>query len=153
MPRRWAAIAILTQAAFCQQLQVGKLLVATPKSHDSELAQSVILLVHYGEEGVIGLMINRRTGSTFVGGPIPLGVRTVFRSRAVPEGADHIFGDVYMTTSPIKATVFRAYAGYTGWSIQQVKDEIARGLWTIRPGEASIVFDPNPRTVWSRLRR
>lgn len=150
---RWAALALLTHAAICQQLQVGKFLVATPKSHDPELAKSVVLLVHYGDEGAIGLMINRPSGAKFVGGPIPLGVRTLFRSRSSPDGADHIFADVYMTALPIKAAVSRVYAGYTGWSIQQLKDEVARGLWTIRPGAAKLVFESHPESVWARLLR
>ena len=83
---RWAAIAILSYAAFGQQLQVGKFLVATPKSRDPELAKSVILVVHYSDEGVIGLMINRPSGSKYVGGPIPLGVRTLLRSPTFRKG-------------------------------------------------------------------
>lgn len=51
---RWVAIAILAQIGFGQQLEVGTLLIATRKSTDADLKQSVVLVVHSGPEGVIG---------------------------------------------------------------------------------------------------
>jgi putative transcriptional regulator len=158
---QFAAIAILIQTALCQQM--GQFLVATSKSHDPDLAQTVILLVHYDDkDGAIGLIVNRRTDvpisrvfpelkrsdPMYFGGPIRLGVRALLRSRTKPESAEHIFGDVYMVKEPKGP---RVYAGYTGWSVQQLRDELALGLWTIRPGDARIVFDSDPGSVWSRM--
>jgi putative AlgH/UPF0301 family transcriptional regulator len=64
---RWVLIAILTQLGLGQQIEgptakgvaAGTLLVATRKSYDADLRQSVVLLVHSGPEGVIGLIVNR----------------------------------------------------------------------------------------------
>jgi putative transcriptional regulator len=46
---------------------------------------------------------------------------------------------------------FRVYAGYVGWSTQQLKNEVALGLWRVLPGDANVVFDPDPEKVWDRL--
>ncbi len=47
--------------------------------------------------------------------------------------------------------VFRVYAGSAGWSVGQLKSEIARGLWRVVEGNAAAVFDPRSPTLWSRL--
>ena len=39
-------------------IDVGKLLVATEKSHDPDLAKSVVLIVHSDKDGAIGLILN-----------------------------------------------------------------------------------------------
>jgi len=130
----------------------GQILVATAKSRDPDLARSVILLIEYGSGGAIGLMLNRPNGKAFDGGPVALGVRTLVRARNKPEGAEYIAGDVYMRPGIAQRAGARVYAGYTGWSTQQLKDELARRLWKALPFDAKIVFDPNPSTLWTRLR-
>ena len=152
------ACAIWMHAANAQQLRAGTLLIATPKSHDPVLGQSVILLIHYDSDGAIGFIVNRRTGTSYLGGPIAMGARTLFRSPTKPAHGEHIVADIYMlpdpTLVPKTSTEHRTYAGYTGWSTQQLKDEISRGLWKVVPGDvAKIVFDPNPDTLWRRLLR
>ncbi len=134
---------------------IGKLLVATPKSHDPDLAQSVVLLIQRTPEGAIGLILNQPRKDLYFGGPIPLGVRMLVRSRTKPENSERVFGDVYVTESAAsaKSPGARTYAGYTGWSSVQLDDEISRGLWKVIPGDAAIVFDTRPDTLWQRLIR
>jgi putative transcriptional regulator len=133
------------------QPAAGEILIATAKSHDPVLARSVILLIHCDGDGAMGLILNRPNGKAYEGGPIELGVRTLVRSRSNPGGGEHIAGEIFML--PGMANGGRVYAGYTGWSAQQLKDEIARGLWNIHSPDASIVFDPKPATLWTRLMR
>lgn len=47
--------------------------------------------------------------------------------------------------------VFRVYAGYAGWSAEQLRNELKFGYWTIATATESIVFDPHPETLWPRL--
>lgn len=44
-----------------ENLGIGKLLVASRGLSDPHFAGTVILLVHYDEKGVVGLVLNRRT--------------------------------------------------------------------------------------------
>jgi putative transcriptional regulator len=145
----------VAQVKSSPQPSTGKLLVATPKSHDPDLAQSVVLLIQRTPEGAIGLILNRPRKDLYFGGPIPLGVRTLVRSRTKPENSERVFGDVYVTESAAsaKSPGARTYAGYTGWSSVQLDDEISRGLWKVIPGDAAIVFDTRPDTLWQRLIR
>lgn len=139
--------------AGAKQPSAGDILIATAKSRDPDLARSVIVLVQYDREGAIGLMLNRPNGKAFEGGPIDLGVRTLVRSRSKPEGARQIAGDLFLFPGIVEKPGARVYAGYTGWSAQQLKDEFARGLWKILAPDSGVVFDANPSTLWTRLNR
>ena len=149
---RLLALTLICHVGLAQQIRVGSVLVATRKSHDPDLARSVVLLIHSDRDGVIGLILNRPIKYSYFGGPIALGVRCLVRSRTRPAGAEHIVGDVYLTASPVGNSA-RTYAGYTGWSIAQLTDELALGLWKVLPGAAGIVFDRDPSTLWPRLLR
>ncbi len=50
---------MLGALAQAEELGTGNLLVATRKSVDPELAKTVVLLVHFDEQGAIGLVVNR----------------------------------------------------------------------------------------------
>jgi putative transcriptional regulator len=149
------ALAVVQQIGAPKQPAVGEILVATEKSHDPDLARSVILLIHSDGDGVMGLILNRpRAQSMYFGGPIPLGARSLFRSRTKPADAEPVLAGVYMVSkeSSIPKTVTaRVYSGYVGWSTQQLTDEISRGLWKLVPGDAAMVFDPHPETLWQRV--
>jgi putative transcriptional regulator len=128
-------------------LAVGQILIATEKSHDPDLARSVILLIHSDSDGLIGLILNRPRGkSNYFGGPIPIGTRALVRSRT----SEQILPGVYLGSTKLPAA--RIYDGYVGWSPKQLTDEISRGLWKQVPGDAAMVFDPHPGILWQRLR-
>jgi putative AlgH/UPF0301 family transcriptional regulator len=98
---RWAVLLILMQVlmqvAFAQQPAVGTLLIASRKSQDPDFKQSVILVVHYGSEGAIGLMLNRPSApAIFYGGPIAPGTRTLVRSQTQPDKSELVVNGVYM---------------------------------------------------------
>ncbi len=56
-----------------------------------------------------------------------------------------------MALSGARPDVFRVYAGYTGWTAEQLRAELKFGYWTIATATESIVFDPHPDTLWPRL--
>jgi putative transcriptional regulator len=134
-----------------KQPATGEILIATPKSHDPMLARSVVLLIHCDSDGAMGLILNRPNGKAYEGGPLALGVRTLVRSRTKPDTAEHIAGDIFMLPGISKGG--RVYAGYTGWSAQQLKDEIELGLWKVHAPDSRLAFDPDPATLWNRLSR
>src|SRR6202046_336823 len=119
--------------AFCQtdDLAVGRLLVASRDLGDPNFAKTVILLVHYSEDqGSVGLVVNKRTDvpisrvfhdlkeasgrndPVHVGGPVELNsVLALLKSANKPEGADRVFGDVYLISK--KDQLARTMASHT----------------------------------------
>jgi putative AlgH/UPF0301 family transcriptional regulator len=149
------ALAQLQQIGATKQLAVGQILVATEKSHDPDLSRSVIVLVDSGPAVATGLMLNRPHAKlAYFGGPVALGTRWLFRSSTQPADAKHILGGVYMVSKESavpKNVIVRVYAGCVGWSAQQLAYEVSRGLWKVLPGDAAVIFDPHPETLWPRM--
>jgi putative transcriptional regulator len=184
---RWlGALLLLTYVpGFCQSdgLAVGRLLVASRGLGDPNFAKTVILLVRYSEDhGGVGLVINKRTDvpmarlfhdlkeaggrmdPVYIGGPVELNsVQALLKSASKPDGADRIFGDVYLIenrdllartlASGVEASVFHAYIGYAGWGAGQLEHEFELGAWRILPGDVESVFHGDPDSVWERLIR
>ena len=172
--------AAILSAQSTHDLGIGKLLVAKRDMPDSMFAKTVILLVRYTRGGTVGLMLNRRTevpvsraldplkgasgrsDAVFAGGPVELpNVLALLRTNAMPEGAEHVTGKVYLvpTGALLEKTLtqqpdpadFRVYLGYCGWAPGQLENETSHGFWQVLNGSADIVFDSEPETLWSRL--
>ncbi len=45
----------------------------------------------------------------------------------------------------------RVYIGYAGWGGGQIEAETRRGAWRVLEADASVVFDPDPESLWRRL--
>ena len=173
--------ASFTAFAQSDDLGVGKLLVASRDLGDPNFAKTVILLVHYDEDkGAVGLVLNKRsdvplskvfgdlkeasgrTDPIYIGGPVELNtVVALFKSSSKPEGADRVFGSVYLITnkdaltrtlaSHAEAEVFHAYVGYAGWGAGQLEHEVELGAWHIMTADVGTVFHADPDSVWPRL--
>lgn len=167
------------QSARSKDLATGKFLVASRNLLDPNFAESVVLLVDYQEAGVVGLVVNRRTripisraltvaeakrrpDPVYIGGPVEeMVVMALARLGANPDGAAHVFGDLYLIStksllaktmaSSLEASAFHVYLGYAGWTGPQLRHEVDIGGWFIFPGDAAMVFDPDPGSLWSRL--
>jgi len=165
-----------------QSLERGSLLVASRDMGDSNFAQTVILLVQYNSENVLGLVLNRRsevplskaleglkaaegrTDPIYIGGPVdPSTVFALLRSPKKVEGAEPVFGDIYLVTKQgqLERTIaarrdpgeFHVYVGYAGWTNEQLKKEVELGAWFVFRSDAAEVFDADPDTEWTRMIR
>lgn len=168
------------QSKSAEGLGAGKLLVASRDLGDPNFAKTVILLVQYDPQGVVGLILNRRTNvplsrvledfkaaknlsdPVYLGGPLDVpSVFALFKSSAKIEGAERIFGGVYLisgkpqfeqtiSTRP-DPSAFHVYLGYAGWTRQQLRTEVELGAWFIFPADAGTVFNAAPDSVWPEM--
>ncbi len=163
-------------------LAAGKVLVAARNLGDPHFAKTVILLVRYDAQGVLGLVLNHRTDvplsrvldslkaakgrsdPVYLGGPLEsAALFALLQSPAKPEGAEHIFDGVYLINSkPLfeqtlssqpKPDVFHVYMGYAGWNQDQLRQEVDLGAWFVFPGEAGTVFNATPDSLWPEMIR
>ncbi len=155
----------------------GVLLVASPSLHDPNFREAVVLIVEHGDEGTLGVILNRSTevllsealpdvtvlkGTShrlFAGGPVQRNQLTLlFRVKDPPADARSVFDGVYVGGTPklleriitqAKPTeTFRAFAGFAGWAPQQLKYEMLQGAWATLPPDAIAIFDQDPDTLW-----
>jgi putative transcriptional regulator len=165
-----------------RDLSAGTLLVANQNLRDANFAESVVLLLRYGDSGAMGVIINRSTGRQFSrpiqnqdsvaqwdiplydGGPVShQRVSLLFQSSVPIQGANPILERTYFTMDPAvleslmarrdEITNIRAYSGHAGWATGQLEREVARGGWQVVEGDASLVFSSSPAEVWLNLVR
>jgi putative AlgH/UPF0301 family transcriptional regulator len=175
-----ALLLLLAVSAHAEDLAAGKFLVAHRDLPDPNFAQTVVLLLHYDEEGAMGLIINRQTklpisralkplkdaqtrsDPVYAGGPVDrTTIHALLRSPIKLDEGDHIFADVYTISSErllekalhagTDSSAFRVYLGYAGWGPGQLENEVEAGGWWVFPADAKNVFDAHPETLWTRL--
>lgn len=144
------AVAAWLGAAFLAAQTPGTLLVASPALRDEGFARTVILIIENDGQAALGLVLNRPLGDgRFAGGPVASGLRSLVRAGVAPKDARRLCDDVYLVNRTLPAA--RVYAGYTGWTPAQLREEVRRGLWSARAATSAVVFDSEPATMWKRL--
>jgi len=165
-----------------KDLGAAKLLVASRDLSDPNFAETVVLLIRYDADGVVGLTLNRRTkvplsrvfeglkaaqgrsDPVYLGGPVEKPAAFgLLQSPFRLEGAEHIFGRVYLIstktlfeqtiTAKPDPGVFHVYLGYAGWTSDQLRKEVELGMWFIFQADARTVFDSDPDSLWSQMIR
>src|SRR5215510_13302622 len=163
-------------------LAKGKFLVASRRLGDPNFAETVVLLIEFGQTGTMGVVINRpteaplstllpevkglqqRTDPVYLGGPVGRSQMIILaRSGKQPEGSLQVFADVYtiggqtvlqkiLDQAGVEAK-FRAYLGYAGWAAGQLEMEVSQGGWYIVPADAAAIFDKAATEIWLELIR
>ena len=161
----------------------GRLLVATPALADPNFHRTVILLLDHSADGVLGVVLNRPSEAdladalpqwaehatdpvrVFVGGPVQpsaaLGLAWCPPGLPVDEdGGLRVLGGALGTLDleepedlPGGCRGVRIFAGYAGWSADQLRDEIAEGSWYVVDALPEDAVTPEPATLWRRVLR
>lgn len=164
------------------EVATGSLLVAAPALLDPNFADTVVLLLDVGEDGALGVVLNRPTPVLvaevladwrdvvaepevlFRGGPVntegALAVARLADVDDVPVGFREVFGDLGVVDldTPLELLEgsldgLRIFAGYAGWGAGQVEREIAQGDWYVVPAEVADVFRVDPTDLWRDVLR
>jgi putative transcriptional regulator len=165
-----------------EALAKGKFLVASRRLNDPNFSQTVVLLIDYGPDGAMGLVINRpsnvklstvfpdvkelkqRRDTVYVGGPVAVNqMLMLIRSPQAPAASVPVIKNIYLSSSwevlerlIKKATAeeqFRLFAGYAGWAPNQLDFERNRGDWHVIEADADSVFAHDPKALWPELIR
>jgi putative transcriptional regulator len=159
---------------------VGQLLVASRQLLDPNFVRTVVLIVQQDEGGIVGLILNRPLELTVAeacdpaaeeiadvdeklshGGPCP-GPLMVLHSHQLVGGETVIDGVRFtseredirslMDDSGGGGGSVRYFAGYSGWSPEQLENEIGQGAWLLAPASRDEVFgDTSPDSLWAKL--
>jgi len=136
----------------------GRLLVAAPPLVDPNFDRTVVLLLEHGDEGGLGLVLNRRSETplddvfpewrelasspavVFAGGPvsndavIALARRRFGDIEGFVEVVDGL-GTIDLADDPLdigaSLASLRVFAGYAGWAPGQLEAELAQGAWFV----------------------
>jgi putative transcriptional regulator len=154
--------------------------VATPPLADPNFDRSVVLLLEHGEDGALGIVLNRPSdtalstvlpewhehatapGVVFSGGPVaPEAVIALARGgREGTDGWVPVLGEVGTVDvgrdpaefgTPLDA--LRIFVGYAGWAPGQLEAELEADAWFVIPTESSDPFSPRPEELWREVLR
>ncbi|MFI5456409.1 MAG: YqgE/AlgH family protein [Isosphaerales bacterium] len=152
----------------------GHLLIASTGLLDPNFARTVVLIAAHGEEGALGLIINRemsmplqqvwgqvsetpclRSGNVRHGGPIGGTLMVLHDVR--PHANLLVTEDLYVATELNAMESLAAsdegqalfYVGHSGWGAGQLETELAEGSWLVLPATSEHVFgDQDANTLW-----
>ncbi|MGH7180123.1 MAG: YqgE/AlgH family protein [Tepidisphaeraceae bacterium] len=157
----------------------GQFLIASSQLLDPNFVKTVVLVVNQDDSGVVGLVLNRplevtvadscgpevpaAAGVTQVlrrGGPCAGPLMVLHRRQDVLEGdpGQEIVAGVQFTTDRESieslmrhgAESAMLFAGYAGWSVEQLENEIDEGAWIVSPGNCEEVFAADEQ-LWQKL--
>jgi putative transcriptional regulator len=160
---------------------IGRFLVAN-RQVAGFFGESVIVLVDHGTHGSLGLIVNRPVELTldellpdverarghgehaWLGGPVATDqLLFLIRAQQPPRDAALVLDGLFVSghretllgllSGPGPGVEFRVYVGYAGWAPGQLASEVARGDWTVAPGDAAAVFARDPSGLWEKLLR
>ena len=156
----------------------GHLLVASADLLDPNFRRTVVLVTEHGDDGALGLVLNRPAETrvveavsplaglvdpvepVYVGGPVEPGSVIVLAQFEDPDdAAEAIFDDVGFVggdsdLDEVAGAITRArvFAGYAGWSAGQLDDELDADGWIVEPATQEDVFGPCDE-LWSDVLR
>jgi putative transcriptional regulator len=150
----------------------GALLIAHPNLLDPNFRRTVLFIAaHDGEEGALGLVLNRETDQT-VGDLVeqaadgPLADLPVFYGG--PVGADQLTFVAFRWNQAAQAvecrvnldwddarrlihddeTVVRAFLGYSGWTGGQLEGELEQKAWVVQKPDREILDPEACKQLW-----
>ncbi len=164
-------------SSMIENLEKGKLLLSDPFLVDPYFRKTAILLTHYGREGAVGFIINKKTNITlreiihaemyfdaevYFGGPVEnnnlyylhtLG-DLIPESIKISEGIywSGNFEELisYTNTHGYNPEKLRFFVGYSGWSAGQLENEIRGNSWIVNDLKLKDnKFSWNDHSLWS----
>src|SRR3954463_14960851 len=161
----------------CMDSLRGKLLVASPSLLDPNFSRTVVLIAEHGDEGAMGIVLNRvseidagdaappladliEPGElVHAGGPVqPTAVMVVAEfddpataATLVLDRVGFVGADADFEELAADVTRARVFAGMAGWGPGQLEAEIERDDWIVEPATADDVFTGEPDALWSAV--
>ena len=154
----------------------GRLVVATPLLADPNFDHTVILVLEHSEEGALGVVLNRPSGTdvdealpdwaemvvppsrVFVGGPVDRSAIVAVAHSTTDdevEGIATVAGrlgvvDLHRGCDHYLGDLdrLRLFAGYAGWGGGQLEAELEEGSWYVLDAQADDAFTDEPVELW-----
>jgi putative transcriptional regulator len=174
------AVGLTRADAMAADLANGIFLVAKREMRDPRFQETVVLVTQPPQGGPFGVIVNRplprllsevftqhpalkgRKDVLFRGGPVaPDSPIFLVRTSQPPTRSVHVLPDVYfvgdadwidaLLKRPDPTRGVRVFAGYSGWAVGQLQNEMQRGDWYVLPADAETIFEKDVARIWPDL--
>jgi putative transcriptional regulator len=145
----------------------GQLLIASPSILDPNFRRTVVFMTEHGDEGAMGLILNRAAETTVseavpdlawlaegddivhVGGPVaPQSVVVLAEFEEPGQSALLVDDDLGFVPAEVDDTDALA-----GWGPGQLEAEMDEESWIVEPAAREDVFTDDPEELWARVLR
>jgi putative transcriptional regulator len=158
-----------------EKLQPGTILIADPFLKDPNFSRAVIFLCTHTEEGSFGFVLNKKSEyvagdlltdlegcnfPVFYGGPVQQNtIHFLHRCSGLITGGEMIADNIYwggefdemvsmIKNNKISEDDIRLFLGYSGWSKNQLEDELQEKSWLTTYGNGKLVFTSDVKFIW-----
>jgi putative transcriptional regulator len=155
----------------------GNLLIASPSLLDPNFKRSVVLVAEHGDEGAMGVVLNRESelevedaapsladlvepgARVHSGGPVqPTAVVIMAEFEDPGAAATIVVDDVGFVAAEADFDALteavrrvRVFAGLSGWGPGQLESELDRDDWIVEPAVGDDVFHEDPDGLWGTV--
>lgn len=152
----------------------GSLLLAHPGMHDPNFRRSVVLLSAHGEDGAMGVVLNRplnkRLGELtadfaasplagvplYQGGPVQAEqlILAAWQPESLEGGFKIHFGiDIERAQALLggEGVRLRAFLGYSGWTRGQLDNELRHNSWVVASASANLLDQRDGEELWRAI--
>lgn len=154
----------------------GDLLISEPYLPDPNFERTVVYLCEHDENGTFGFVLNNKAqvrladvvdevgnykADLFIGGPVQQDtLHFLHRHDQLYSSARHVKNEIYwggdydkllecINTKSIDSKDIRFFLGYSGWSPNQLMDELKQKSWIVLKGASQeMIFDWDNRDLW-----
>lgn len=154
---------------------VGRILISEPFLSDMYFQRSVVLMVDHSSDGSFGIILNKPVESfvcdivdgfhgikskIFLGGPVRSdALFFIHRLGRKIRGSVIIYNDIawggdvgqvkeMIKKGEIKEKDIRFFLGYSGWTKNQLDDELKHNSWVVSDKKIDTVIDVEPENMW-----
>lgn len=158
--------------------KAGSILISEPHLNDLYFSKSVVLLADHSEEGSFGLILNKPMKARFndvvngfpefdapvyLGGPVQTDALFYIHTLGDQiEGSSLIQDGIYwggnleqvqamLENGDISPSQIRFFAGYSGWSPNQLDEELERHSWVVCEATADELIGSDPDQMWKQF--
>jgi len=160
------------------KIENGTVLLAEPFMADPNFTRAVLLLCEHHAEGSVGFILNKAIdmkineliadfpefdSEVFFGGPVQTDtVHYIHSLGDLLEDSQKITEGVFwggdfeklkflIASELVKPKDIRFFVGYSGWTKDQLDDEIKYGSWVSADMHANYLFKSNKDSLWSQV--
>lgn len=157
--------------------QVGKVLVAEPFLIEPIFKRSVVYMVNHDNTGSLGFVLNKPSNATLVDVFPNLGLKSPIYFGGPVEQESlfflHNYGDIIEGAMPIANNIYwggnfnslqklvdsgnfdakrvKFFSGYSGWSKEQLNDELSQQSWVVSNLESAQVLANQNKNLWKQV--
>ena len=150
----------------------GRILISVPYYNDPFFNRSVVLLIEKNEKSCVGLILNQELDCTvqqavsgvridmpvFAGGPVMFHTAFALHNFDNCKQSEEILPHVYTGYDNILLAIFehnaipkmdyKFFIGYSGWSPEQLENEISKKMWVVAEGSEELVLKTPTQKIW-----